>query len=61
MNIFIDFLFFSTNYLSSRLVLNENSRYNFITNVIEFIEKYNFDGLDLDWEVSIEFNISNLV
>lgn len=36
----------------SRLVLNENARYNFITNVIEFIEKYDFEGLDLDWEVS---------
>lgn len=35
----------------SRLVLSENARYNFITNVIEFIEKYEFEGLDLDWEV----------
>lgn len=35
----------------SRLVLSEDARYGFITNVIEFIEKYNFEGLDLDWEV----------
>lgn len=41
------------NFQYSRLVLNENARYNFITNVIEFIEKHNFEGLDLDWEVSI--------
>lgn len=34
----------------SRLVNNPAARERFIKNVIEFLEKYNFDGLDLDWE-----------
>ena len=34
----------------SRLVNNAASRARFVTNVVEFIEKYRFDGLDLDWE-----------
>jgi GH18 family chitinase len=34
----------------SRLVNSPSSRANFVRTVIEFIEKYNFDGLDLDWE-----------
>lgn len=34
----------------SRLVNNPGSRSNFIRQALEFIEKYNFDGLDLDWE-----------
>jgi len=34
----------------SKLVNNPASRANFITNIIEFIEKHDFDGLDLDWE-----------
>lgn len=37
----------------SRLVLDANARYNFVTNVIEFIEKYEFEGLDLDWEYPV--------
>lgn len=37
----------------SRLVLDANARYNFITNVIEFIEEHNFEGLDLDWEYPV--------
>lgn len=36
----------------SRLVRNEAARARFIKRVIEFIEKHNFDGLDLDWEVN---------
>lgn len=35
----------------SRLVRDATARARFIRRVIEFIEKYNFDGLDLDWEV----------
>ncbi|XP_028131818.1 probable chitinase 10 [Diabrotica virgifera virgifera] len=34
----------------SRLVNNPQARARFVANVIEFIEKYGFDGLDLDWE-----------
>jgi len=34
----------------SRLVRDAGARRRFIQNVIEFIKKYNFDGLDLDWE-----------
>ena len=34
----------------SRLVNNPDARKRFIDNVVKFIEKYNFDGLDLDWE-----------
>lgn len=36
----------------SRLVRDSAARAKFIKHVIEFIEKHNFDGLDLDWEVS---------
>lgn len=35
----------------SRLVRSAAARAKFIKHVIEFIEKHNFDGLDLDWEV----------
>lgn len=34
----------------SRLVNSPSARANFVRTVVEFIEKYNFDGLDLDWE-----------
>nr|WNT43924.1 chitinase 2 [Monochamus alternatus] len=34
----------------SRLVNDPQARARFITNVIQFIEKWDFDGLDLDWE-----------
>lgn len=34
----------------SRLVNNPSSRKKFIEHAIRFLEKYNFDGLDLDWE-----------
>jgi chitinase len=34
----------------SRLVNSPSSRSNFVGTVIKFIEEYNFDGLDLDWE-----------
>ena len=34
----------------SRLVNSPAARRKFITNVVKFIEEWNFDGLDLDWE-----------
>lgn len=33
----------------SKLVRDADNRARFIEDVIEFIEKYNFEGLDLDW------------
>ncbi|KMY91489.1 probable chitinase 10 [Drosophila simulans] len=37
----------------SRLVRNPEARSRFIRNVLDFIEEYNFDGLDLDWEYPV--------
>lgn len=34
----------------SRLVNNPAARARFIKHALEFLEKYDFDGLDLDWE-----------
>ena len=34
----------------SRLVSDPQARRNFNKKALEFLEKYNFDGLDLDWE-----------
>ena len=34
----------------SDLVNDEKARTKFIQHVVEFLEEYNFDGLDLDWE-----------
>nr|XP_012154543.1 PREDICTED: probable chitinase 3 isoform X2 [Megachile rotundata] len=37
----------------SRLVNNPAARKKFISHVIQFLEKYDFDGLDLDWEYPV--------
>lgn len=37
----------------SRLVNLPSARQRFIENVIQFIEKYQFEGLDLDWEYPV--------
>nr|XP_024218379.1 probable chitinase 10 [Halyomorpha halys] len=34
----------------SRLVNNPAARRNFVRQAVEFVDKYNFQGLDLDWE-----------
>ena len=34
----------------SDLVHNSTSRETFVTTTCDFLKKYNFDGLDLDWE-----------
>lgn len=34
----------------SRMVSTSSARAKFVSNVVKFIEKHNFDGLDLDWE-----------
>lgn len=34
----------------SRLVNDPSCRNRFVTNILDFLEKYGFDGLDLDWE-----------
>jgi chitinase len=34
----------------SRLVSDASSRARFVEHAFEFVKKYNFDGLDLDWE-----------
>lgn len=37
----------------SRLVATSSSRARFISHVVQFIEKYGFEGLDLDWEYPV--------
>ncbi len=34
----------------SRLVNSKQARDRFITHAVHFLKKYNFDGLDVDWE-----------
>lgn len=35
-----------------RLLNDENARSNFVKSIVVFIQKHNFDGLDLNFEVS---------
>jgi chitinase len=35
------------------LVNDASARSRFVSNVINFIEKFKFDGLDLDWEYPV--------
>lgn len=43
----------------SRLVNSPSARQRFVTNVIQFIEKYEFQGLDLDWEYPVCWQVIN--
>jgi chitinase len=43
----------------SRMVNDPASRKRFIDNAILFIEKYGFDGLDLDWEYPKCWQVKN--
>ena len=44
----------------SRLVNSPSARLRFIENVIQFIEKYGFQGLDLDWEYPVCWQVNEL-
>lgn len=37
----------------SRLVNSPTARKKFIAQAVQFLEKYDFDGLDLDWEYPV--------
>lgn len=37
----------------SRLVSNASSRRNFITKAVEFLKKYGFDGIHIDWNYPV--------
>ena len=42
----------------SDLVNSKEHRSHFIKNVVSFLEKYGFDGIDLDWVI---FLINNII
>lgn len=50
----------------SRLVNNPTARANFISSALRFMNKYGFEGLDLDWEypkcwqVTYKYNIMGI-
>lgn len=44
----------------SRLVNSPSARRKFVDHVLEFIEKYDFDGLDLDWEYPVCWQVRNV-
>ena len=43
----------------SRMVNDPSSRNKFVTNAVQFIEKFGFQGLDLDWEYPKCWQVSN--
>lgn len=44
----------------SRLVNSPSARRRFIENVVQFIEKYDFEGLDLDWEYPVCWQVPTI-
>ena len=34
----------------TEVTANDNLRKNFVNNIMDFLERYNFDGVDVDWE-----------
>lgn len=45
----------------SRLVNSPSARAKFIAHVVEFLLKHNFDGLDLDWEYPVCWQVRQTV
>lgn len=45
----------------SRLVNDPNSRHKFIARILDFLEKYGFEGLDLDWEYPKCWQVINTI
>ena len=43
----------------SRMVATKSSRKKFIDSALQFIEKYEFEGLDLDWEYPVCWQVSD--
>ena len=45
----------------SKLVADPAARRRFIEHALEFIEKYKFDGLDLDWEYPVCWQVQYIL